>query len=108
MALFTVLACNHPIDIRNPLVRSVNFIKSLKGDVGIFLIHELAIIPFLYLMARIPEYAAHGVIEKYEITLKIDFIIAIGDIFDENFEAILLNFFVFRFQDGIIAFIGRQ
>jgi hypothetical protein len=96
MAHLAVFTGYLPMYIGDPFSGAINAIEGVKGDFGITLIHEIAEITILDLGARISEYATEGVVEKHEITLKIDFVKPIGNIFDEHAVAVFLNSFLFR------------
>ena len=98
MARLAVLTGDLPMYVSHAFTGAINAIKGVNGDFSIFLIHEIAEVAILDLGAPISEYAAEGIVEKLEITLKINFVKPIGNILDEYTVTIYLDSFVFRKQ----------
>ena len=96
MARLAVLTIYLPMYIGDPFSVAINAIEGVKGNFGIFFIHEIAEVTILDLGAWKSEYATEGIVEKLEITLKINFVKPIGNILDEYTVTVFLNSFVFR------------
>ncbi len=108
MTLFSVLADNLPADIDNALAGPIYAVKGLESDGGIFRIHKFREIAVPDLFCRISENAAEGIVEKFEISVQIDFVKTIRHFLNEHPIAIFADFRFFFLRIRIVFILHQS